>query len=245
MGDIKTSKTSLYLGDCFDKLNLIPDKSIDLVIFDPPYLINQGKSGGAFGKNKQKYHADLEDIINGFDFKLFNLLHQKMKKINYYVFANKTLFFDLVNYHRNHHPELLLDILIWNKTNPIPVCHNKYLSDCEYVLFVKEKGVPIAGTFSTKKKVFQSPMNVKDKKKYKHPTPKPVPFLNNLITNSSKEGDTVLDMFMGSGSTGESALLLNRKFVGIELNPSYFETAKTRLAQIDNEILKHPELKVA
>jgi site-specific DNA-methyltransferase (adenine-specific) len=66
-----------------------------------------------------------------------------------------------------------------------------------------------------------------------------------FIINSSKEEDTVLDMFMGSGSTGESALLLKRKFVGIELNPSYFETAKTRLAQVDKEILKTPELKVA
>lgn len=219
----------LYQGDCLEILKTIPDKSIDLVLTDPPYIINQGKSGGAFGKDKQKYHDELKDIISGFDFKVLDLLSQKLKKMNMYIFCNKTLLFDLIQYHRNNHPKYLLDIIVWNKTNPIPVCHNKYLSDCEYILFIKEKGVPIYGTFETKKKVYQSPMNVKDKRKYNHPTPKPIPLLEKLITNSSLTEQTILDCFMGSGSTGVAAKNLNRKFIGIELDEKYFNTAKERI----------------
>ncbi|WP_356947952.1 site-specific DNA-methyltransferase [Lactobacillus hominis] len=72
-------------------------------------------------------------------------------------------------------------------------------------------------------------LNTKDKHKYKHPTVKPVSIINNFIINSSQEGDVVLDPFMGSGSTGEAALRLDRDFIGIELNEEYFSIAHERL----------------
>ncbi len=62
-----------------------------------------------------------------------------------------------------------------------------------------------------------------------HPTQKPVPLLEYLIKTYTKEGDTVLDFCMGSGSTGIAALNLGRKFIGIEKDATYFEMAKTRI----------------
>ena len=72
-------------------------------------------------------------------------------------------------------------------------------------------------------------MNQGDKKKYNHPTIKPVDILQNLIINSSKEGEVVFDPFMGSGSTGVACKKTNRDFVGIEIDKNYYDIAVERI----------------
>jgi site-specific DNA-methyltransferase (adenine-specific) len=62
-----------------------------------------------------------------------------------------------------------------------------------------------------------------------HPTQKPVELMRYYIENSSNENDTVLDPFMGSGSTGVACLELNRKFIGFEIDEKYYEIAINRL----------------
>ncbi len=62
-----------------------------------------------------------------------------------------------------------------------------------------------------------------------HPTEKPETLLQRIILIGSKEGDTVLDPFMGSGTTGVVAKQLNRNFIGMEIDPSYFELAAKRI----------------
>lgn len=64
---------------------------------------------------------------------------------------------------------------------------------------------------------------------YKHPTIKPLDIIKNLIINSSQEGDTVLDCFMGSGTTGVACKELNRNFIGMEINEEYYQIAKDRI----------------
>lgn len=63
----------------------------------------------------------------------------------------------------------------------------------------------------------------------KHPSEKPAELLEIMINNSTNEGEVVLDMFMGSGSTGVAAKNLNRRFIGIELDLDYFAIAKERI----------------
>jgi site-specific DNA-methyltransferase (adenine-specific)/modification methylase len=63
-----------------------------------------------------------------------------------------------------------------------------------------------------------------------HPTQKPVNLLSHLIKIASNENDTILDPFMGVGSTGVAALQNDRKFIGIELNEEYFKAAEKRLS---------------
>ena len=76
-----------------------------------------------------------------------------------------------------------------------------------------------------------SGVNQVDKKKWKHPTIKPLPFIENLIINSSMEGDTVLDCYCGSGTTLVGAIKTNRNFIGFEIDKNYYEIAKQRVAE--------------
>ena len=125
------------------------------------------------------------------------------------------------------------DLLCWHKSNPVPTCNNKYLSDTEYLLFFRENGVKIFGSYATKKKYYVTPINKEDKNKYNHPTIKPLEIIKNLIINSSEENDTILDCFMGSGTTGVACKELNRNFIGIEIDKKYFDVAKKRIDIIE------------
>ena len=103
-------------------------------------------------------------------------------------------------------------------------------------MFFREKGVKIHGTFETKKTHYETPLWVKDKKLYNHPTCKPVFMVENFIVNSSLQNEIVLDPFMGSGTTGEASIKNNRKFIGIEIDKKYFGTAKQRIEDVDKNI---------
>ena len=78
-------------------------------------------------------------------------------------------------------------------------------------------------------KQHHSVMNYEIAKKQGHITPKPVELIEYLIKTSSNQGDVVLDMFMGSGTTGVACVRTNRKFIGIELDEHYFDIAKDRI----------------
>ena len=122
------------------------------------------------------------------------------------------------------------DLLVWHKENPIPTCNNKYLSDLEYCLMFRQEGTSVNnGTYETKSKCYHSGLNVKDKDLYNHPTIKPLDYVKAHIINSTKEGDTVFDPFMGSGTTGVACKELNRNFIGIEINDDYFKIAQDRI----------------
>lgn len=227
----------LYNADCLNILKTIPNNSIDLIIIDPPYdFMTKHKSNnytgaGAFGKLGRSYHGELENdnMIKGINENVLKELVRVMKKINIYIWCNKEQIYNYLSFFKQYN----FDLLSWHKTNPVPTCNNKYLSDTEYLLFFRENGVKIYGTYATKKKYYITPTNKEDKNKYKHPTIKPLNITENLILNSSKENDIILDCFMGTGTTGVACKKLNRKFVGIEIEEKYFDIAKQR---IENEI---------
>lgn len=72
-------------------------------------------------------------------------------------------------------------------------------------------------------------INFYEKEKIEHCTPKPIPLMARIVKTATTEGGTVLDMFMGSGSTGVAALRLNRNFIGIEIDPNYFAITEKRI----------------
>ncbi len=78
---------------------------------------------------------------------------------------------------------------------------------------------------------------------FKHPTQKPVALMEYLVKTYTNEGDTVLDFTMGSGSTGVAAVKLGRKFIGIELDPDYFQIAQTRIANAAGDYQLTPKEK--
>lgn len=79
------------------------------------------------------------------------------------------------------------------------------------------------------KTVFVQPINSEDKRVFGHPTIKPLNIIQTLILNSSREGETVLDCFMGSGTTGVACAKLNRNFIGMEINEDYYRIASIRI----------------
>lgn len=219
----------LYCEDCIQRMKKINNKTVDLVIVDPPYEI-ETSGGGIYKQNDKKYIKELNEMKNGFPNQVLDELCRVMKRINIYIFCSQKQIYPLLKYFVEN-KKCNYNILSWHKSNPIPACGNKYLTDTEYILFFREKGVKIFGSFDTKRTYYVTPLNVKDKKKYNHPTVKPACILQNLIVNSSLAGDIVLDCFMGSGSTGEVSVLNDRNFIGIEINKEYFQVAKQRIQE--------------
>lgn len=217
----------LYNKDCLEVMKDMEDKSVDLVITDPPYEISTS-GAGIYKQKDKKYVKELNEMKDGFSDEILNELCRVMKKINIYIFCSQKQIIHLLDYFVTKRG-CNYNIISWHKTNPIPACGNKYLTDTEFILFFREKGVKVYGSFDTKRTWYATPLNQSDKKKYGHPTVKPLSILENLVVNSSQEGEVVLDCFMGSGSTGIAALNNRRKFIGIELDPQYFNIAKERI----------------
>ena len=226
----------LRQGDCLEIMKDIPDKSIDLIVIDPPYELETQRGGGFFrnsNEKRRKYQDEIENMMTGISEQLLDILCNKMKKVNIYIFCSRTQMLTLLNYANKNN--FSWNLLTWHKTNPIPTCNNKYLNDTEYIVFMREKGVQVFGSYHTKKSYFITSVNKKEKQLYGHPTIKPLDIIENLIINSSQENDTILDCFMGSGTTGVACKELHRNFIGIELDKKYFEIAKKRIEETKRE----------
>ena len=222
---------NVYCENAYEAVKSIPDNSIDLVIIDPPYDIPHTTGGGMLvEKGIRGMFDDLveNDITSSFDFSILAELDRVMKKRNIYIWCNKLLIPKLFEYYKGS----LFDIICWHKTNAMPLCGSKYLSDTEYCLYFHDT-LKLNTTYDTAKTHYEQPINLVDKQKFYHPTCKPVNILENLITNSSNPGDTVLDCFAGSGSTLVAAKNLGRNYIGFEIEPKWVQVAQNRLNNID------------
>lgn len=220
-------QVNLLKGDCLELLKSIPDNSVDLIVTDPPYMMTTGGGGGAFGKDKRAYHNEIDPLTKNFNLDVLDELVRVLKKINIYIWCSKDQLRQYIDYFEDKGCKT--DLLCWHKTNPTPTCNSTYLSDTEYLLFFREKGVKVYGTYQSKKKYYVSPTNKEDKKLFGHPTIKPLNIIENLIINSSCENDIVLDCFMGSGTTGVACINTGRNFIGMELDEQYFTIAQDRI----------------
>lgn len=227
------SEYKLYQGDCLEVMKNIENGSVDLVVTDPPYEIAT-TGAGMYKQADKQYVKELNGMKDGFSEVVLDELCRVMKKINIYFFCSQKQIIPLLDYFVKK-KKCNWNILSWHKTNPIPACGNKYLTDTEFILFFREKGVKVYGSFDTKRTWYATPLNQSDKKKYGHPTVKPLFILENLVINSSQKGDVVLDCFMGSGSTGVAALNMKRNFIGIEFDEGYFKIAQNRIEEAANK----------
>ena len=213
----------LHNGDCLELMKNIPDKSIDLVLTDIPYGEVNRKSNGL--RNLDKSNAD----IVTFNLEtLVKLLCDKCKG-SIYIFCGTKQVSEIIKQMVKN--GLSTRLCIWEKTNPSPMNgQHIWLSGIECCVFGKFKNA----TFNEhcKNTVFRFP-NGKSKI---HPTQKPLQLMEYLIKASSNENDLILDPFMGSGSTGVACLNTNRNFIGIELNEEYFNIAKNRIEEVQNDV---------
>ena len=228
----------IYNEDCLIGLKKIPDKTVDLVITDPPYKINNHFAGGKtiLSDNLNKYNNELykNKLTQGYNYKILDELLRVMKKINIYIFCNGEQIPFYIDYFVLQR-KCKMDIIIWNKTNALPLFNNKYLTDKEYCLYFRKGGYCCPQNYEDAKTVFYYPINIKDKRKWRHPTIKPELLIRKLIRNSSKENDTILDCFMGSGTTAICCLKENRNYIGFEINKNFYETCLRRIKEYKEE----------
>lgn len=227
----------IYNEDCYKGIKRIPDKSIDLVYIDIPYLINGGSRG--YSELAQRInktnHQDLKEINDGIDYKIFDELVRVMKKIFIFIWCSKEQILDIMKifiekYHCRY------NLLVWCKSNPTPATKDTWLPDLEYCLVFKEKGASRYNDgYDLKSKWYVSEINVKDKKDFGHPTIKPLDLVKRHILHSTQEGDVVLDCFMGSGTTAVACKETNRHYIGYEINKEYYESAINRLNGLTKE----------
>ena len=233
----------ILLGDCYELIKNIPDKSIDLILTDPPYDFHCGSahSGGIFKDRLVKPGQDIVDLkINvGINNKILNEFVRVMKHINLFIWCNKEQIKDYLNFFLND--SISFEILTWHKTNPTPLTKNTYLPDTEYCLYFREKGTVVLNDgYDLKHKYWITNSNKVDKELYLHPTIKPLEIIKKQILHTTQEKDIVLDCFCGSGTTCVAAKETNRHFIGMEINEEYWKIANNRL----NGILANGQMSI-
>lgn len=115
----------ITLGDSYMLIKDIPDNSIDLIIIDPPYkFTGGGKMTGLFKDRGVRYFDAIEGkgLDNNYDLKILDELMRVLKKINIYIWCNKEQLHQYFDYFEDKN--CLFEVLIWNKTNPIPLVNN-------------------------------------------------------------------------------------------------------------------------
>ena len=85
--DLQLNK--IYLADCYEFIKQIPDKSIDLIITDPPYDLEVNHSAGAFGKTKKLHFQQIVDLSYSFDYSILDEFVRVLKKINIYIWWDR------------------------------------------------------------------------------------------------------------------------------------------------------------
>ena len=209
----------------------IPDNSVDLIVTDPPYPTTSrgcaGNSGGMFQKEINKKGRVFTH--NSIDISEYaSELHRVLKDgSHFYIMTNHVNLIKMLNecakagFH-------FIKSLIWNKGNKI--MGTFYMSQFEYILFFRKgKGVKInnCGTAD----ILNIP-NIKTKGKdgkNLHDTEKPLDLMKILIENSSQKGETVLDPFVGVGSTALACIEAQRNYIGFELDKNYYNIANERI----------------
>lgn len=206
--------------DCRLVLPHLP--KVDLVLTDPPY-IHQHIDGGGF-ERKARFYAErrLEDI-SSFDFAAY---------IDFLAAASDCMVAfhsrDLIFYYATaaNQRGLKYDLHVWHKNNAVPFTANTWKSDIEYISLIwSRKPGWVQKQESEHSKVYKSNLEINRQ----HPAQKPIPLLKKYI--EILDAQTILDPFMGSGTTGVACKQLGRKFIGIEIEQKYCDIAIDRLRQ--------------
>ena len=227
---------TLYLGDCLTVMPML--EKVDAVVTDPPYeLSSSGPGSSHFGMSLSKFDGDgYKAIINGLDYnKLFDVFKTVQQPLNGFAFcSNKQVSKLMAECERRG---LSTTLLIWHKTNAAPFANGVWRGDIEYIVHFRGKGATFNGGATDKTKVLPHPIVIDDA----HPTVKPQAIIQRLIRNCSNTDGTVLDPFMGSGTTLVACAKMGRKGIGIELDPDYFDIACQRV----EEAYRQPDMFVS
>ena len=206
---------TIFLGDCRDILPGLP--KVDLVLTDPPYDVHAGKGGGCFGNRDHLVNTG-GFTDGGVDFGFLEGAQ------NWFCFCSRLQLPALLSVAQ---AAPRWNLLTWCKPNPVPTCNNKYLPDVEFIVHGFTSG-RLFGDMSVKSCFSLYPCGNKETP---HPNEKPLALVGKLVTLGTQPRDTILDPFMGSGTTLVAAKQLGRKAIGIEIEERYCQIAVERLKQ--------------
>lgn len=244
---------TLHHGDCRELIENIPDNSLDMIFADPPYFLS---NGGISCKNGRMVCVDKGDWDKGgtpeymynFNKEWISLCHSKLKNNgtiwisgtyhNIFVVQRclKELGYKILNY------------ITWQKSDPAPNISCRYFTfSTELIIWArKSEKVPHKFNYDIMKRlngnkqmtdVWKMPaVGLWEKTCGKHPTQKPLRLLYRIILASSKEGDTILDPFAGSCTTGIAANLLRRNFIGIDQCKEYLDLGLRRRKELEDPV---------
>lgn len=203
---------TIYHGSHAD---IVPHlEPVELVIADPPYELTA--TGGGIGAKRDYLKSITGFTDGGFDEAMLDAFP------NWFCFCSKAQLLRLLQKASVRRWMLVT----WNKPNPTPLCNGNYLPDTEYIVHSFEPN-RLFGEFRDKARFIEYPAQ----QSLLHPNQKPIAVLCKLIRLGTKEGETILDPFAGSCSTGVAAKDLNRKCICIEIEEEHCETGAKRLAQ--------------
>lgn len=216
----------LILGDAIDVMPSLP--KVELVVSDVPYALTTGgvsKSSktmsGIFAAHNYANDGQLIMATVPFPLMMRSLHSVLVDDADCYVMANDKNVVPLAQAASGAGFELH-NLLVWDKVRP--TANRWYMKNVEFTLYLW-KGRARTINFPSSKQLLRGAIQ----KSTSHPTEKPVYLMAEYIRNSSQPGQTVLDPFMGSGSTGVACVQLGRKFVGIEVHEDFFEMAVARI----------------
>ena len=208
----------LILGDCLEVMRTMPDKSVDAVITDPPYFLP-----AQHYQTRKKFMRNFSDmgILEYFFRNFFQEVSRIVKDDGcFYIFCDGQSY--PLFWYYGYSISKSVRPLIWDKQVSINGYYWRHQH--ELILFgemPESKPLPTGDGDIIRGRA----VKVDDRE---HPAEKPVEMMAMLC---NKSGDTILDPFMGSGTTGVACVQTGRNFIGIEIDPTYFAIAEKRIAE--------------
>lgn len=207
----------VILGDSINILPLFDDKMVDYSFTSPPY--NRKRN------DKYKSFNDVND--NWFEMNV-NIINQLLRITKNHIFYNiqanyynKSDVYKLIGLFNDK----IVDIHIWEKSNPMPASGYNITNAVEYFIVLGEKSLKSNTTYT--KNIITTSVNSKMPKEHKAVMKYDV--AEHFIKKFTKENDIILDCFFGIGTTGTVCKNLNRTFVGVELEKTYYNISKKTL----------------
>ena len=249
------------LGDCLQLFKNIGDETIDLVLTDCPYRIIAGgvtikegldETSGILRKRavsdgtdcSNKWLKKGEDSIPsavkaGKMFAHNDIKFSEWLPEAFRVLKKGTHCYKMINSRNLKDLQVeaekvgfvFQNLLVWHKTNS-QTPNKYYMQNAEFILMLSKRPAKNINDMGSKT-VISIPNIIGNKS---HPSEKPISLMEILIRNSTQEGETVLDPFMGGGSTGLASINLNRSFIGFEIDEEYFKVATEMVNQNNSPI---------
>ncbi|MBP3041834.1 site-specific DNA-methyltransferase [Bacillaceae bacterium Marseille-Q3522] len=239
----------LILNNCLNTLKNIKSESVDMIFADPPYFLSNGgitcKSGkiGTVDKGYWDKETDRQKI-DRFNFSWIKECRRILKKSGTIWITGTFHNIFSVGQALTYLNFKILNDVIWQKSDPPPnISHRMFTHSSEHLIWAK-KSSKSKHTFNYQllieknngkqmTDVWKLPAVQQSEKLFGyHPTQKPLHLLKRVIISSTCTNNVILDPFCGSGTTGVAAILLRRKFIGIENENSYIKIAIKRVSSV-------------